>query len=136
MRNFVPADGTFLGDDRAAFMTAGLSTTLRTSRNSAAGPYCEAAPQPRCVSCSAIYHWPSDPCVRLGTTIFSVAIENCGHHRVAHERCGSGVGPTGEPRPCPASCLPTRRRDWSRSADVILICNLVDDEIAAGGTDL
>jgi hypothetical protein len=30
----------------------------------------------------------------------------------------------------------SRRRDWSQSADVILICNLVDDEIAAGGTDL
>jgi hypothetical protein len=29
---------------------------------------------------------------------------------------------------------PTRRRDWSRSADVILICNLVDQEIAPGGT--
>jgi hypothetical protein len=52
MRYFVPADGTFSGDDRAAFMRAGLSTTLRTDRgrNSAAGPYCEAAPQPRCVS--------------------------------------------------------------------------------------
>jgi hypothetical protein len=30
MRNFVPADGTFLGDDRAAFMTAGLGlSTVR-----------------------------------------------------------------------------------------------------------
>ena len=31
MRYFVPADGTFLGDDRAAFMRAGLGlSTVRT----------------------------------------------------------------------------------------------------------
>jgi hypothetical protein len=29
MRYFVPADGTFLGDDRAAFMTAGLGLAIR-----------------------------------------------------------------------------------------------------------